>query len=104
MDEIGWNLALASFAGFVAYIQRFAGTGERPAWEWPVLGVKVVTGGFVGVLTLWLIGTRLEGGHLHFAVAISGYGGPLTLDFFWQVFRDAVSRAAQAGKDGDAKG
>lgn len=102
MDEIAWNLALSSFAGFVAYIQRFAGTGERPAWEWPVLGVKVVTGGFVGLLTLWLVEYRLSGGLLHFAVAVAGYGGPVTLDFFLQLGRDALSRAAQAGKDGDA--
>lgn len=98
MDEIAWNLGLASFAGFVAYIQRF-GAAERPPWQWAVCGVKTVTGGFVGLLTLWLTDGHLAGGLLHFGVAISGYGGPVTLDFFLQVFRDAISRAAQAGKD-----
>jgi hypothetical protein len=105
VEGIAWNLGLAGFAGFVAYIQRFAGGGdERPPWEWAVCGVKVVTGGFVGVLTLWLVELRLSGGLLHFAVAIAGYGGPVTLDFFLQLFRDALSRAAGKASDDAAKG
>lgn len=104
MDEIAWTFALAGFAGFVSYIQRFAGAGaERPPWEWSPCGVKVVTGSFVGLLTQWLVESRIDGDYLHFAIAISGYGGPVTLDFFLQLFRDALSRAAQSGKDSDEK-
>lgn len=92
-----WPFALAGFAGFVAYIQRFAGTPvDRPPWEWVPCGVKVVTGGFVGWLTVWLIGDRIKDtGYVNFAIAISGYGGPVTLDFFLQLGKDALSRAAQ---------
>lgn len=108
MEEIGWTLALAGFAGFVNYIQRFAGQEPRPAWEWRAAAVKVVTGAFVGLLTLWLIGKRVEdAGLVKFAVAIAGYGGPLTLDFFWQSGRDFLAhfaaRAAQSVKDDEAK-
>jgi hypothetical protein len=99
VEQIAWTFALSGFAGLVAYLQRFAGD-QRPAWEWRVAAVKVVTGSFVGLLTLWLIGKRIEDqGYVNFAIAIAGYGGPVTLDFFLQVFRDAISRAAQNQKD-----
>lgn len=103
MEEIGWAFVLAGFAGFVNYLQRFT-TEPRPAWDWAAAYVKVVTGAFVGILTLWLIGKRVEdSGLVKFAVAIAGYGGPLTLDFFWQSGRDFLAswatRAAQGSKD-----
>lgn len=99
--ELFWTFALAGFAGFVNYIQRFAGKAdERPPWEWGPCAIKVFTGSFVGLLTVWLIGTRIEDkGYVNFAIAIAGYGGPLTLDFFLQLFRDALSRAAQGAQD-----
>lgn len=105
MDPILWAFAIAGFAGFVNYLQRFAGAiAERPKWEWSAASIKVVTGAFVGLLTLWLIGKKIEDtGYVNFAIAIAGYGGPLTLDFFLQVFRDAITRAAQADKDDHAK-
>lgn len=97
--ELIWPFALAGFAGFVNYIQRFAGA-DRPAWEWVPCGIKVFTGSFVGLLTVWLIGNRIEDkGYVNFAIAIAGYGGPLTLDFFLQLGRDALSRAAQKAQD-----
>lgn len=99
MAETLWALGLAGFAGFVKYIQRF--TAEpRPQWQWSGFSVHVFTGSFVGLLTLWLIaGQKLQPEYTHFAVAIAGYGGPLTLDFFAQVFKDTISRAAQKGAD-----
>lgn len=104
MEETSWTLALAGFAGLVNYLQRFAGPPPKPEWEWSVAYVKVVTGAFVGLLTLWLIGKRIEDpGLVRFAVAVAGYGGPLTLDFFWQSGRDFLAswatRAAQGRKD-----
>lgn len=108
MDQILWTFALAGFAGLVNYLQRFAGT-EKPVWEWRVAGVKVFTGSFVGLLTLWLIGKRIEDtGYVNFAIAIAGYGGPVTLDFFLQFGKDVAgtwaARAAQGGKNDPPKG
>lgn len=103
MEQIAWSFVLAGFAGFVNYLQRFA-VPEKPQWNWSECYVKVVTGAFVGYLTLLLVGKRVEdAGLVWFAVAVAGYGGPLTLDFFQQVFRDALSRAAQNQKDGTPK-
>ena len=102
--ELLWPLALAGFAGFINYIQRFAGTTERPLWEWMPCGVKVFTGSFVGLLTLWLIGDRIKDqGYVNFAIALAGYGGPVTLDFFLQLGRDALSRAATKAPDDGPK-
>lgn len=108
--EIQWAFGLAAFAGFIRYIQRFAAKKEdRPAWEWTVAGVAVLTGGFVGALTLWLLGgvlflgKKIEGGPLFFGIAIAGYGGPLTLDFFWDLCKDLLKRAAERATNGDAK-
>jgi hypothetical protein len=103
VEQTIWSFVLAGFAGFVNYLQRFA-TPEKPAWNPSECYVKVITGAFVGYLTLLLIGKRLEdAGLVWFAVAIAGYGGPLTLDFFQQLFRDAISRAAQNSQNNPPK-
>jgi hypothetical protein len=87
VEQIAWSFALGGFAGLVNYLQRFT-LPELPPWEWSAAGIKVVTGGFVGVLTLWLIGKRIEDtGYVNVAIAFAGYGGPLTLDAGWQVRR-----------------
>lgn len=103
--ELIWTFALAGFAGFVNYIQRFAGPkAERPPWEWVPCGVKVFTGAFVGLLTIWLLSDSIKDkGYVNFAIAIAGYGGPLTLDFFLQLGRDTLSRAAQKVQDSPPK-
>lgn len=85
-----WPLALAGFAGFVNYIQRFAGPKtERPPWDWVPCAVKVFTGAFVGLLTSWV---ATEEKYANFAIALAGYGGPVTLDLFVQAGRDAFYR------------
>jgi hypothetical protein len=108
VEQIAWAFALAGFAGFVNYLQRFTAPADRPAWEWSVAAIKVITGAFVGLLTLWLIRKHIEDtGYVYFAIAIAGYGGPLTLDAFWSAGRDVVvswaSRAAQGGKNDGPK-
>lgn len=110
MDEYAWAFAIGAFAGFVNYLQRFsAPPAERPAWEWVVLMVKAFTGGFVGVLTGWLVATSIENkSYVYFAIAVAGYGGPLTLDAFWSAGREFLvswsARAAQRPPDGGPKG
>jgi hypothetical protein len=108
VEQIAWSFALGGFAGLVNYLQRFT-TQEKPPWEWGAAGIKVVTGGFVGVLALWLIGKRIEDtGYVNVAIALAGYGGPLTLDAAWQVGRDLfaawAARAAQGPKNDPPKG
>lgn len=106
MVEIQWVLSLSGFAALVRYAQAFTGNKDsRPAWEWGVACIHVGTGSFVGLLTSWVIGSvTQEVRYVYFAIAIAGYGGPITLDFFQQLFRDAITRAAQKGADKDAKG
>ncbi len=103
--DLLWPLTLAGFAGFINYIQRFAGKPEeRPPWEWVPCGVKVFTGAFVGYLAQQLIGDRVKDqGYVNVAIAIAGYGGPLTLDVLWGAARDFfaawASRATQKPPD-----
>lgn len=108
MVEIWQALALGGFAGFVNYLQRFASDKDpRPSWEWGSVGVKAVTGSFVGLLTLWIVGKKLENEYAAVAIAIAGYGGPLTLDAGWQLGKDVatllVNRAANGPKDNAPK-
>lgn len=105
MAEIAWTLALAGFGGFVRYIQLFAGKKEeRPPWEWSVACIRTGIGAFVGILTFWIIGKKFEADYVHFFVAIAGYGGPLTLDAFWDVFKNTINRTSQGSKDDQPKG
>ena len=104
MVEIWWVLALGGFAALVKYAQRFAGDKEsRPQWEWSVAVIQSGTGSFVALLTVWLIETKVEARYVNFAIAIAGYGGATTLDFFQQILRDAISRAAQKSQDAPPK-
>jgi hypothetical protein len=102
--EIAQALGLAGFGALVRYAQRFTGKKEeRPEWEWRVAALSVAIGSFVGLLTFWIIGKKFEADYVHFAVAIAGYGGPLTLDAFWDAFRNTINRTSPRDKDGDAK-
>ena len=105
MVEIAFALGLAAFGAFVRYAQRFTGRkDERPEWEWHVAAISVGIGAFVGLLTFWIIGKKFEVDYVHFAVAIAGYGGPLTLDAFWDAFRNTINRTSQEPKDRDTTG
>ena len=102
--KVFWVVLIASFAGFVNYAQRFAGDNP-PAWNWLVALTKIFTAGFVGLLTHWLLSSWTMGeGYVNFAIAVAGYGGAETIAFFQQVFRDTISRAAQADPHHDSKG
>jgi fluoride ion exporter CrcB/FEX len=99
VEQIAWTLALGGFAGLVRYIQRFTvKRDERPPWELGVAAICVGTGSFVALLTLWLIGKSIEGTHVYFAIAVAGYGGPVTSTSSSRS-SDAYSRAAQGGKN-----
>lgn len=99
------SLPLAGFGGFVRYIQKFTGKkDERPEWEWSVACIAISTGAFVGLLTHWIIAKKFEADYVHFFVAVAGYGGPLTLDAFWETLRNTINRSASGPKDDDAKG
>lgn len=98
MVEIWQALALAGFAGFVNHLQKYAGDSPPP-WDWRACAVKVFTGAFVGFLALLLSQKHLEANYVLVAVAISAYGGPLTLDAAWRIGNDVLAgfanRAAQ---------
>jgi LydA family holin superfamily III len=97
--EIAVALALAGFAGFVRYIQRFAGKkDERPPWEWVVFSTCVFTGAFVGLLTLWLVPKETNPRYVLFAISLAGYGGPLTLEFFLQAAKEFAGKWANGPK------
>lgn len=103
--SIGFTLALGGFGGLVRYLQVFSGKkDERPEWEWSVAAIRIVIGAFVGLLTVWIVGKKFEADYVHFAVAVAGYGGPLTIDAFWDALRSTLARAASGSKDPDAKG
>jgi hypothetical protein len=106
--EIHIALSLAGFAALVRHAQKF--TGEklvRPPWEWGVATIHVGTGAFVGLLTHLAIGATWEVRYAYVAIALAGYGGPLTLDFAWktgtEVAASFFARAAQKISDKNAK-
>jgi len=98
-----WAFGIASLAGFVKYLQRFR-SDDAPKWKWLQFGVQVFTAGFVGLVTTWLLsGWNVPDALRTFAIAVAGWGGGETIDFFQQLLRDAISRAAQTRENPDAK-
>lgn len=95
--------ALAGFGALVRYGQKFTGDkASRPDWEWHVATIHVGTGAFAGLLTSWIIERKFDAEYVHFAVAVAGYGGPLTIEAFGDALRNVLNRTAS--KDPDAKG
>lgn len=109
MVELWQALGLGGFAALVRYAQQFTVAKDlRPEWEWGVASIHASTGAFVGLLSSFAIGTTWEIRYAHVAVALAGYGGPLTLDWGWKAVTELgqsfFNRAAQNAKDKDAKG
>jgi hypothetical protein len=91
--------AIAAGAGLVNYLQRFT-QEPTPKWSWMVATVKVLTAGFVGMLTGWLLsGWNVPQTYVYFAMGVAGYGGGETIVFFQQVFQDTISRYARKDSD-----
>lgn len=92
---------IAAVAGLVKYAQRFTlPPAERPRWEWGVFVIKGVTAGAMGVLTFWLLsGWTTNENYIHFLIAIAGWGGAETGEFFWELGKDALRKAAGAAAD-----
>lgn len=98
-----WAFGIASLAGCVKFLQRYR-SDDAPQWRWIQFGVQVLTAGFVGLVTTWLLsGWQVPDALRTFAIAVAGWGGGETIDFFQQVLRDAISRAAQTAENKDAK-
>lgn len=101
-------LGLAGFGGLVRYMQKFTGKKEeRPEWEWRVAALTFLIGAFAGLITLWIVRKKFEVDYVHVAVALAGYGGPLTIDALWDAGRDVLRRMLGAPPDSkgpDAKG
>jgi hypothetical protein len=103
---VEWKLAalsagIAAAGGLVAYLQKFAverqaadaASEARPKWSWGVVSVKVLTAAFVGWLTLLLLAKRgIDENLTYFLVALAGYGGAETLEFFKSVAWEALKR------------
>lgn len=103
ITKIAWAFAIAGLAGFINYLQRFTGDNP-PKWAWLVVLVKVMTAGFVGLLTNWLMSKWQMGeNYVDFAIAVAGYGGAETIAFFQQVFRDSIIRAAGVKSNDEPK-
>lgn len=99
---LAWAFGVAAFAGLISYLQTLV--GENPqTWKWIVAGTRVLTAGFVGLLTLWLLaGWNLSENFVAFALGVAGYGGVESISFFQSVFRETVRRAAGV-KDDETK-
>lgn len=99
---------IGGFAGLVNYAQRFTGDAP-PEWKWRPAFIKVGTGAFVGLLTLWALEeTVRKSNYVYLAAAITGYGGPLALDFGLELGKSVAQAWAgrilsQKDKDDAAK-
>ena len=101
--KLGWIFAIAAFAGVVNYIQRFA-SETPPPWRWGFFFVKILTAGFAGLLTHWLLSKWGWGDdYVNFAVAIAGYGGAETIVFLQTILFDAIRRKAEAASNAPPK-
>lgn len=99
-----WAFGIAAFAGLISYLQTL--TGENPqAWKWLVAGTRVLTAGFVGLLTRWLLaGWSLPEHFVDFSLGVAGYGGVESIAFFQSIFRSAIRRAAGMQENDAPKG
>lgn len=94
-QKFGLYIGIAAFAGLVSYIQRFL-QDPPPPWSWIQACAKVLTAGFVGVLTGWLLsGWNVPQDWIYFAMGVAGYGGGETIVFFQQVLQDTFTRYAR---------
>jgi hypothetical protein len=97
--KIAVPFAIASLAGLVSYLQRFL-QDPPPPFRWFQAFVKVLTAGFVGLLTGWLLsGWNVPQTFVWFAMGVAGYGGGETIVFFQEVLKDTVSRYARKDQD-----
>lgn len=101
---LAWAFGIAAFAGLISYLQTLS--GENPEkWKWFVAGTRVLTAGFVGILTRWLLdGWNIPEHFADFTLGVAGYGGVESIGFFQSIFRFAVRRAAGMPTDDEAKG
>jgi|SRR6185312_11633190 len=98
-----WSFGIAALAGCVKYLQRYR-ADDAPKWKWLQFAVQLLTAGFVGLVTTWLLaGWQVPDSLRTFAIAVAGWGGGETIDFFQQLLRDALSRAAQTTPNNDPK-
>lgn len=96
---LAWAFGIAAFAGFISYLQTLIGQNPEK-WKWVVAGTRVLTAGFVGLLTRWLLsGWNLPEHFVDFSLGVAGYGGVESIAFFQSVFRSAVRRAAGVEND-----
>lgn len=103
-SKLAAAFAIAAVAGLIKYFQQFTlPPAQRPAWEWGVFLVKGVTAGGMGVLTSWLLsGWTGNGSYINFLIAIAGWGGAETGEFFWGLGKDALRKIA-GGPTDDAR-
>ena len=98
MEIPAWALAgaIAAFSGLVAYLQPFTDPEKEVRWNWRVASTKLTTATFVGLLTFWLIASRAPsmGSLVYFCYAMAGWGGAETIQFFQEVFRATIRKAA----------
>lgn len=94
-----WTVGIAALGGLVSYLQKLSGDNPEK-WSWIVAASKVLTAGFVGLLTDWLLsGWNLPRHFIDFALGVAGYGGSETIAFFQSIFRETVKRAAGVKED-----
>lgn len=100
---LAWAFGIAAFAGLISYLQTLVGQNPQ-TWKWIVAATRVLTAGFVGLLTRWLLdGWTLSEHFIDFSLGVAGYGGVESIGFFQSIFRDTIRRAAGVSKDDEAK-
>lgn len=100
---LAWTLGISAFAGLISYLQTLAGDNPQ-RWKWSVAASRILTAGFVGLLTRWLLdGWTLPEHFVDFSLGVAGYGGVESIAFFQSIFRETVRRAAGISKDDEAK-
>lgn len=92
------GFAIAAFFGAVKHINELIFGEKKPQrFHWTLtIGVKGAIAGCVGLLTLWLLVelelVKSQAGRA-FCIAIAGWGGAETIQFFWDTGRDALRDA-----------
>lgn len=105
--DLGLSFLLASFFGFIRYLQDILDPATSNKFKWFVALAKGLTAGSVGLLTYWLLQEWTISKSLSaFLIGIAGYGGAETLQAFkegaFNALRNMLGKAGEAPRR-DAK-
>lgn len=96
-NQVLLAFAIASFFGFIRYLQDFIAPDAPVKFRWLIALAKTLIAGAVGMVTMWLMLEWHVGPYFSaFVIAVAGYGGAETMQVFKEAGYDFIRRKAQS--------